>query len=208
MRNSKLRWVCAGLSCWLCLHARANAQPKEVRLPIVLHMVEVAGQPIVSPEFVTERIARANQIFAPYGVAFEITRTRPLAERHAHLETRADRDALGAEVGKGVIDCFLVASLRDVDEPENMRRGVHWHSASHAPAHYVIVSSIAGLDVLAHELGHYLGNPQHSQTVGNLMSYQHTQALPFLDEAQQANVRRTLSSYLRHAELKALPAPH
>jgi hypothetical protein len=83
-----------------------------------------------------------------------------------------------------------------------MRRGVHWHSRTHAGAHFVILSVLGGVDVMAHELGHFLGNPEHSETPGNLMSYEHTDVLPFLDAAQLANVRRALAGYLRRAELK------
>ena len=58
--------------------------------------------------------------------------------------------------------------------------------------------------VLAHELGHFLGNRRHSDTPGNLMSYQHTEVLPFLDEPQQRRLRERLAKYLRTGELRAL----
>ena len=41
---------------------------------------------------------------------------------------------------------------------------MHWRSTTHRPAHYVILSRIAANAVLAHELGHFLGNRRHSQT--------------------------------------------
>jgi len=83
-----------------------------------------------------------------------------------------------------------------------MRRGVHWHSRSHPGAHFVILSSIAGTDVLAHELGHFLGNPKHSDTPGNLMSYERGDAPPFLDPEQVARMQRALQGYLRRGELR------
>ena len=122
------------------------------------------------------------------------------------METREDRDALGTRVHEGVINCFVVSSLRDVDEPERMRRGVHWHSTSVTGAHYVILSAIAEPFVLAHELGHFLGNPRHSHTPGNLMSYTRLEGLPFLDAVQQARVRRRLQRYLHDGELVPVPA--
>jgi hypothetical protein len=122
------------------------------------------------------------------------------------METRADRDALGAFVRPLWINVFVVASLLDVDEAQRVRRGVHWHSTSHAPAHYVILSRISFDAVLAHELGHFLGNPRHSETPGNLMSYQHTDVLPFLDEAQQQRLHRSVAAYLRTGELRRLRA--
>jgi hypothetical protein len=184
-----------------------HAQLEPLQLPLVVHMAHVAGQPVAPAEFVRERIARANEIFAPHGVAFVATTERKLDERHARLETRADRDALGSEVRRGAIDCFVVESLRDVDEPERMRRGVHWHSHTQPGAHFVIVSVIAGLDVLAHELGHFLGNPEHSELPGNLMSYQRGDGLPFLDVLQVHKLERALRNYLRRGELRALPKP-
>jgi hypothetical protein len=68
----------------------------------------------------------------------------------------------------------------------------------------VILSSIAGPDVLAHELGHFLGNREHSDVPGNLMSYEHTDVLPFLDAVQREKLRRTLAGYLRRRELVPL----
>jgi hypothetical protein len=184
-----------------CQLARAE-EPVPRTLPLVVHVAELDGKPVASPEFIAERIERANQIYAPYHVAFAVVGRKPLAAAHARLETRADRDALGAEVGKGVIDCFVVQSLRDVDEPERMRRGVHWHSASFPPAHFVILSTLGGPDVLAHELGHYLGNPNHSETPGNLMSYQRGEVPPFLDPVQLAHLERALRRYVASHELK------
>jgi hypothetical protein len=193
-----------GLLCVAGLVAGTRVDGAAPRsLPVVVHMAEQAGQPVATPEFVAERLQRANEIFARYGVSFELKRALPLAAAHARLETRADRDALGAEVQRGVIDCFVVESLRDVDEPERMRRGVHWHSRTHASAHYVIISTLGGPGVLAHELGHYLGNPAHSQTVGNLMSYAWGDGLPVLEPAQVERLQRSLRGYLRRGELVA-----
>jgi hypothetical protein len=188
--------------------ARSSALPAQraVTLPIALHVATSGGAPVVDEAFLTERIARANEIFAAYGVQFAVKDRKPLAERHAAMETRADRDALGEYFSRGTVHVFCVASLRDVDEAERMRRGVHWHSTTHAGAHYVILSSIAGVDVLAHELGHYLGNPEHSDVAGNLMSYEHTEVTPFLDDAQAARLRRRLQAYVSSRELVPLPA--
>jgi hypothetical protein len=177
-----------------------------VVLPITLHVAESGGAPVVDEAFIADRIARANEIFALHGVQFAVKERKSLPEKLAAMETRADRDALGAYFERGTVHVFFVASLRDVDEADRMRRGVHWHSTTHAGAHFVIVSSIAGVDVLAHELGHYLGNPSHSEVPGNLMSYEHTEVLPFLDEDQAARLRKKLKNYLATRELVPLPA--
>ena len=152
--------------------------------------------------FIRARVERANEIYAPYHVGFAIRKQLPLAAAHAHLSSRADRDALATCLQRKVINCFVVSSLRDVDEPARMRRGVHWHAASRAGAHYVIISLLSDPEVLSHERGHFLGNPEHSPTPGNLMSYERGPMTPFLDAAQRARLERSLRNYFKRGELR------
>lgn len=195
-------------SALLALALGAHAQDAALRvLPLALHVVEQDGTPVADQAFIAERIARANEIYAPYAVGFAVQERMPLLAAHAQLSSRADRDALAAYLKRKVINCFVVASLRDVDEPERMRRGVHWHAASRGGAHYVIISTLGGRDVLSHELGHFLGNPEHSPTPGNLMSYERGPMLPFLDPAQIQRLERSLRGYLRRGELALVPPP-
>jgi len=204
-----------GWTCFVCALASvapvASAAPKSVKLPILVHLAREGGRAVAERDFWERQIARANEIFAPYAVGFSL-RGVVAASGPARMESRADRDQLGAQVQAGAINCFVVASLRDVDEPERMRRGVHWHSETHAPAHYVILSAIADPNVLAHELGHFLGNPRHSETSGNLMSYDWGDGLPFLAPPQVQRVERTIRGYLQRGELaltaaRSAPAP-
>jgi hypothetical protein len=176
------------------LPARAG---ESVVLPLVIHVVDV-----VSADFVAQHVARANEIFEPYRVQLVALETKALAVKHAALDNKEDRDALGAYAERGAIDCFFVRSLRDVDDPKEMRRGVHWRSRTHAGKHYVIVSSIAGPNVLAHELGHYFGHPSHSDVAGNLMSYLPGEGLPVLGTKQVAKMQRAIRRYLESGELK------
>jgi hypothetical protein len=67
----------------------------------------------------------------------------------------------------------------------------------------VILSAKAGPYVLAHELGHFFGNPAHSQTPGNLMSYAHTDAVPWLDPSQIGRVQASAARMLAQGELKS-----
>jgi hypothetical protein len=196
-------------SAWAALGARADeTNTARMRwLPLAVHVVEQDGQPVADEAFITERILRANEIYSPYRVGFVVQQRLPLAAAHAELSSRADRDALAVFLKRKVINCFVVASLRDVDEPERMRRGVHWHAATRRGAHFVIISTLGGRDVLSHELGHFLGNPEHSQTSGNLMSYEHGPMLPFLDPAQLERLERSLRGYLKRGELVPAPAP-
>ena len=185
-----------------CSSRSVAQQAEPVRLlPLVAHVVELDGKPVASAEFLSQRLERANAIFAPYRVGFVVEQRLPLKAAHAHLESRADRDALAAYVHKQVIDWFVVESLRDVDEPTRMRRGVHWHARGNA-AHYVILSTLGDPDVLAHELGHYLGNAEHSETPGNLMSYERGHVPPFLDATQLGRMERALHKYFSSGELR------
>lgn len=185
-------------------HSQSDTQSERLVLPILFHVATSAELPVVPAELVPERLARANAIFAPYGIAFEQVGLRALDARHAVIETRSDRDALGAYATPGVIDCFVVRSLHDVDDPTQMRRGVHWRSRSHPGKRFVIVSAAAGENVLAHELGHYLGNPKHSEVPGNLMSYAQSDGLPVLDPQQLRRMRRSMQAALRRGELRPL----
>ena len=191
------------LTAWSAFSSPASAAERgPVRLGLAVHMARQEGLPVAEQAFVERQLAMANRIFARYGVAFEQRERHEGDDVAASMETRADRDALGAFVRPHLINVFVVASLLDVDEAQRIRRGVHWHSATHAPAHYVILSRISFDAVLAHELGHFLGNPRHSNTPGNLMSYQHTEELPFLDQPQQRRLRESLAAYLRTGELQ------
>jgi hypothetical protein len=195
----------ASAACSLLIATRHMVSAAEpVILPIVFHVAELDGRRVVDKSFVDERLARANEIFAPYAVGFAESATLALSTAHAAIETRSDRDALSGAAKRGAIDCFVVRSLRDVDDPTQMRRGVHWHSRTRAGTHFVIVSSIAGRNVLAHEIGHYLGNPKHSQTPGNLMSYLSGTGLPVLDSDQVARMNQSVRDYLKRRELRAV----
>lgn len=189
-----------------------------VVVPLAVHVAEVAGPaadaagsaadvaaptaappapvPVRDRAWVDAQIAEANRLMAPAGVEFVARVVDTLPERHARLETRADRDALGrlgggAKAGDGApVDVFIVESLRDVDEPPRLRMGVHWRQRSNRARRYVILAASASATVLAHELGHYFGNP-HTQVVDNVMSYQRSDpAKMSFDETQVRRIRR------------------
>lgn len=143
----------------------------------------------VDDAWLDAQVAAAEALFGPHGVHFVKAAARPLAGRFARLETRADRDALSKELAKGVVNVFVVASLRDVDDPSRLRMGVHWRPKGDERKHYVIVAASAQPTTLAHELGHFFGIPEHSAQKNNLMSYDREDDLVFLDEGQKARIR-------------------
>jgi hypothetical protein len=160
------------------------------------------GKPLADPGWLAAEIDAAAVLFEPFGVRFARVDGAPLDARLARMETRADRNALASHVASHDIDVFVVGSLRDVDEPDRMRRGVHWHAPS--GAHYVILVASAPQTVLAHELGHYFGNP-HSHVLDNVMSYERSGAPVFFDAAQGERIAARARAYVERGELAPVP---
>ena len=163
-----------------------------------------APTPVRDRAWIEAQLAEAGRLFVPHGVSFVLAGVRALPGRHARLETRDDRDALSAELRRGVINVFVVASLRDVDDPALLRMGVHWRYRRDPTRRYVIVAASAGRSTLAHELGHYLGNA-HTSVVDNLMSYQRSDGgTVFVDDTQGKRSLSTARRLLRAKELVPL----
>lgn len=198
------RWLV--VSALLCLASAALAQPTEravTTLPLAFTVATRAGEPVVSQGWLEEQVRHANALFRPHGVDFRVVERHSMDESHARLEDRGDRHVLGHLIHAQRIDCFFVHSLRDVDDPSRFRQGVHWRPRGDEypeGAHLVIVSSIAGPTVLAHELGHFFRN-RHSGTPGNIMSYERGDGPPFFDEDQGRRIRFELRRYLRSGEV-------
>jgi hypothetical protein len=146
--------------------------------------------------WIDAQLAEAERLFGPRGLHLKKTAQRPLDERFAKLETRKDRDALTAQLQKGVINVMIVASLRDVDDPRLHRMGVHWAPVGKPGVHYVIVARDAWESTMAHEIGHFFGLP-HSASKNNLMSYDRDGAAAFLDDYQARTVLSFARNYLR-----------
>jgi hypothetical protein len=165
--------------------------------------VAVAGEE-ENDEWLARELDAARAFFAPFGVQFaRAGEVDALPERFAHIETRQDRDALAARVQAHVINVFVVDSLRDVDDPQEMRRGVHWHGPG--GTHYIILIATASPQVLAHELGHFFGNP-HSKVVDNLMSYERSGGWVFFDADQGRRIVARAREYLQSGELSPVPS--
>jgi hypothetical protein len=165
-----------------------------------------ASGPVRDDAWIEAQIAGANVAFAPAGVGFRGVYEKELAREHAELHTRADRDALAVlSEARSVVDVFVVAVLEDVDEPGRMRKGVAW---THRPdgRRYVVISAIAPPRVLAHELGHFFGNP-HTAQADNLMSYERTGGPVAFDEAQISKIRMFSGRFLATGRLVDVGVP-
>jgi hypothetical protein len=208
----KQRTTFAAIACALGLLLPAMVGPSQAQptvpdafptLPIHVAVAQLEGRPVVDQAWLDGQVAMANRIFADVGLSFVLADVRTMPERHARLEDRPDRHALGGLMHDDVINWFAVKSLRDVDEPERMRSGVHWRPAGHPGKHFVIVASHSDSEVLPHELGHFFGNRQHPDVAGNIMSYLPTPrgTLPSFDGTQKRRIRRFARRFLQTGEL-------
>lgn len=155
---------------------------------------------IVDDAWVQAQIDDANRFFEPLGTRFRWTLEKDLDEPHGELHSRADRDALTPLMESKVIDVFVVRDLEDVDEPGRFRMGVCW--TGRANKRFIVIARTARPTVLAHELGHFFGNHQHSTVVNNLMSYaREPGANVFLDDKQIATIKSFTAMYLETGRL-------
>ena len=99
-----------------------------------------------------------------------------------------------------MINVFVVRAMRDVDDPTQWRRGVHWRLPWRRERHFVVITSIAPPITLAHELGHFFGNPKHRWVAGNVMSYEAGDA-PTFDPDQLLRIVAHARRFLRAREL-------
>lgn len=201
------RALASGVGALSVLHAlRARAANDAIgTFPLSLAFASVDGQRVQDSAWQQAELAEAERLYAPLGVHFRVVSERTITTPRAHLETRADRDALAVDCAPKAINVFVVASLRDVDDGVSVRRGVHWRSSQHPSQRYVILSAIAGPSVLAHELGHYFGNG-HSAVTDNVMSYERTGAEVFLDARQAATIRSAARLVLTSGEVTLAPS--
>lgn len=191
--------------------ARAATPPAPVVVPIGVAIAPRGDAPtgddllpVVDAAFVAAQLAAANEVFAEHHVRFvEHVTSRALPPSTRRLETRADRDALAASMVGAVVNVFLVESLRDVDDPSRYRMGVCWRKLTDTSKRYVIVAASAAPTVLAHELGHFLGNG-HSTVKNNLMSYDRDGGKVFLDAGQGRTARATARRLIASRVLAAI----
>jgi hypothetical protein len=164
-------------------------------LPLSIAVVEEEGRPVQDAAWVDAQIAEAVRLFEPLGLPLSKASSRALPASFARMETRADRDALAAALEPKRINVMVVSSLRDVDDPQRYRMGVHWRHRGTPAKHYIIVSATARPTTLAHELGHYFGLG-HSDVTDNVMSYSRTGGPVFFDPKQAERMRSRARTYV------------
>ena len=171
---------------------------------LAITVAEIDERPAQTDEWIAAQVASAERLFGPVGVHVRWAIEKPMDTRFADVQTRADRDALGSELEANSINVLVVARLRDVDDPSRDRMGVCWQHQRDPRKRYIVLSATARATVLAHELGHFFGNP-HSTVVNNVMSYARSSDDVFFDDAQKAIIRASAQRYLKSGDL--VPAP-
>ena len=199
---------CAGI---IVLLFTTSVNAENMSFQVRFAVAQVEGEPVVAQTWLEQHVENANILFATAEVRFSIARVEMLEEENerwpANPVTRADRHRFGPFVDPGVINVFVVRSLADVDIENRWISGVHWRSRrGGSRRHYIILSSIARPMVLAHELGHFFGNP-HSPTPGNIMSYERGDGPPFFDALQLRRIRRFAGRFIREEELTIISGP-
>lgn len=184
------------------LPASVAAQEAPLALPLSVAVAEVDGKPVVDEAWIKVQVDEANRIYRPHGVTFTVVDRRTVPQKHAYIDKREDRDALGTLQKPSVVNCYFVARLMDIHTPGKERRGVHWRPAGQPKGtHLVIVSAKSFKSVLAHELGHFFGNREHPETIDNVMSYNRGKGPAFLNDDQAKTVRRFARWFIRRGEL-------
>ena len=178
---------------------RAQEQEPVITLPVAVAAVTIDGGRVVDDAWIDAQWAAVDRLYAGFGIRFDRRWVEALPETSARLETKEDRDALGDHVLEGTINVFFVKSLLDIDEIGRIRMGVVWRTPQ--KKRFVAVASNAKRTVLAHELGHFLGNG-HSKVVDNVMSYDRTGGPVFFDANQKRTMRATALQLLRDGIVK------
>jgi hypothetical protein len=181
--------------------ARADDAPV---FGLAVTVAEVDKKPVQTEEWIAAQVAAAEGLFGPIGVHVRWALAKPMEARFAVMDSRADRDALDSELEGRLINVLVVGRLRDVDDPSRDRMGVCWQNRRDPHKRYIVLSATARPTVLAHELGHFFGNP-HSTVVDNVMSYSRSDGDVFFDDAQKSIIRAYAARYLRSGDLAAVP---
>ena len=173
-----------------------RAQQEVTAFAIVVHA------DALDAAFWAEEMRNADLLFAPANVRFVQSGEVRLGDSIGAVDDRDARDRLATHVETtrggepSRIHVFVTSRLSDVDAPGE-RGGVHWRFRQRRSTHYIILSSHTWPTTLAHELGHYFGNP-HSRTPNNIMSYERDGTTPPVFDAQQLRrIRAHRTRFLR-----------
>lgn len=190
--------------------ALPGCQPKRVCVGVDVHLLRSLDQvPVRDAAWLGRHLDVARRLFSPINVDFYIRSVSPLPVGQGEVLTREDRDAfLRQAKARDGIDLFMVKSLADVDVKGAFIRGVHWRRRDDVSKRWVILSSIAQPEVMAHEFGHFFGLP-HSRYRVSIMNKSPRKNPPWsarvFAKPEQKKMARHRDKMLRSGRLRATP---
>lgn len=168
------------------LVAPTGAQVERHAFPVVFHVGETPeGAPLVDEAALTGALRETNRAMADAGACFTVHDVVPLPGVSTLPDIRSRR-RLERLTRDGAVHVFVVDTIEDprpsastVRAAESAARtlsgrigGAHIPRRSGSPGTYVLVvaAGIPSWTVLAHELGHVMGE-SHAADTSNIMSY-------------------------------------
>lgn len=185
-----------------------SAQEHSTLVPVVFHVAQVGGAPVLGDAALRGWIEDANAFFEPAAIVFA-PEVRALPVEISELRTVRERHALKRFIVPRRINVFIVARILDPvasattkrasawqgREPSGLLGGAHIEAAGQEPKTYVILSAQNGDGVsLTHELGHFFGVAHHRDPT-NVMSYGAERN--HFDDTQLETFGRTLRALVR-----------
>jgi hypothetical protein len=145
--------------------------PARTCLGIALHVAvsdaSANARPVATADFLATQLVHANKQFERLGVGFQYVSVAELPASAMRVEDATERTSFGPRVKGTVIHVFVTGQLDDIDVADQVIRGVAWRKDK--TTKYIILSTIAQQNVLAHELGHVFGL-KHSTYAVSIMN--------------------------------------
>src|SRR5260221_7834799 len=105
--------------------ARAEESGHVGTARITFFVTNDEARAVAEDAWMDAQLMAAQSLYAPIGVDLAVAAKRPLPTAATRLVTRADRDTFAPSIERGVVNVFVVASLKDVDEEDRFRQGAH-----------------------------------------------------------------------------------